>query len=108
MARNYSAYLEMYGHAYGDMSDPVKRAETIAMLRRRDARALAAARREIRAEYGRRSTGALKSKAYEYWTCLNSERISQYRYKYAPHIRAVDLHNFRMILNELERRGVAL
>jgi hypothetical protein len=96
----YTPYLTMYGHMYGDMSDPAKRAETIASLRRRDARSLASACRALREDVARTPTTdllhELKVKRYQIEECV----------AYRPwNIRNADIHSYRMIVNELKRRG---
>ncbi|MFG3343372.1 hypothetical protein [Glycomyces sp. NPDC048151] len=99
--RNYDAYLEMYGHVYGDISDPVRRAETIASLRKRDAMQLASARRECRAIIARKSTLTLicdrRVKVYQIEQCANVRPWNVIR---------SDIHDLRMIDNELRKRGI--
>jgi hypothetical protein len=106
--KNYDGYLGLYGHVYGDMSDPVKRAETIAALRRRDALTLAAARRQVRAEISRYETDELISETRGYVWLTTSEDAKRYRYQGASHLRKVDLHQLRMLRNECKRRGIEL
>ncbi|GIG61142.1 hypothetical protein Lfu02_55140 [Longispora fulva] len=102
MPRDYAAYLAAYGDAYGDMSDPVKRAETIAALRRRDALTLASACRELRAEIARMPIGKLFTVER---TTLH--QLSDHCRTVRPeHIRRCDLHRLRMVHNEMTRRGI--
>lgn len=97
----YDSYLETYGSVYGDMSDPVKRAETITALRRRDAMSLASACRELRQGVRERSTDdlthELRVKRYQIEECAGVRPWN---------IRNADIHMFRMIVNELRGRGV--
>lgn len=97
----YTPYLTMYGFMYGDMNDPEKRAETIRVLRRRDARGLASACRALREQVTQETTEDLlhevKVKRYQIEECV----------AYRPwNIRNADIHTIRMIRNELKRRGV--
>lgn len=96
----YNSYLQMYGTVYGDMSDPVKRAETVTALRRRDAMTVSAARRELRQEVTDRTTDDLR------------EQLPGLRYLIEEcahvrpwNIRNCDIHMYRMIINELKHRG---
>ncbi|MEU6246431.1 hypothetical protein [Glycomyces sp. NPDC047010] len=100
--RTYDAYLEMYGHVYGNMSDPIRRAEVVASLRQRDALQLASARRECRAIIGRKST----------LTLICDRRVKVYQIEKCAHVRPwnvirSDIHDLRMIDNELKKRGVS-
>lgn len=96
----YDAYLKMYGSVYGDMSDPVKRADTIKGLRRRDAKILSSARRALRREIGELEikdlTDELAVKLYQIEYCSGVRGWN---------IRNADIHRLRMIVNELRRRG---
>lgn len=96
----YTPYLTMYGHMYGDMSDPVKRADTIRALRRRDAKADAAACRALREMVAATSTDDL----------LHDLKVKRYQIEKCPAYRPwnilnADKHMFRMIVNELRTRG---
>lgn len=96
----YAPYLTLYGHVYGDMSDPVKRADTITALRRRDALADAAACRALREMVAQTETPDL-------WQEL---KVKRYQIEECPAYRPWnilngDKHMFRMIVNELRRRG---
>jgi hypothetical protein len=97
--RDYSAYLDMYGHVYGDLSDPVKRAEVIRSLTRRDALTVASARRELWREVTVMSTEdirhALKVKRYQIEECGSARPWN---------VRNTDIHMFRMLTRELSRR----
>lgn len=106
--KTYDAYLELYGYAYGDMSDPAKRAETVAMLRRRDARTLASACREIRAKISKYSRKRLVKEHHTYVWLTTSEHCERFRYQGSAHMRAVDVHHLRMLVNECRRRGIAI
>lgn len=97
----YTPYLTMYGFMYGDMSDPQQRAETIRVLRRRDARVQASARRALREQVAQEATDDL----------VHEVRVKRYQIEecvaYRPwNIRNADIHTIRMIRNELKRRGV--
>lgn len=96
----YTPYLAMYGHMYGDMSDPVKRADTIAALRRRDAKAVASACRALRQLVADTATADL----------LHDLRVKRYQIEECSAYRSwgvlnADKHQFRMIINELRKRG---
>lgn len=97
--RDYSAYLDQYGHMYGDMSDPEKRAEVIRSLTRRDALTLASARRELWREVTTLSTYAIRHeltvKRYQIEECGSVRPWN---------VRNADIHMFRMLTTELERR----
>lgn len=96
----YDSYLNMYGTVYGDMSDPVKRADTVRSLRRRDALSLASACRELRKQVANADTAdllhELKVKRYQIEECASVRPWN---------IRNADIHQFRMIINELHTRG---
>lgn len=96
----YDAYLDMYGDMYGDMSDPVKRADTVRALRRRDAFALAAARRTARSQVEQYTTGDLLAEArvklYQINECADLRPWN---------VREEDIRTLRMIVNELHRRA---
>lgn len=106
--KSYDAYLETYGHMYGDMSDPIKRAQTVASLRKRDARVLASAYREIRAKISKYSTKRLKKEHHKYVWLTTSEHCERFRYQGSSHMRNVDVHQLRMLSNECRRRGIAV
>lgn len=96
----YDSYLQMYGRVYGDMSDPVKRADTVKALRRRDAMSLASACRELRAQVTATPTVEL----------LHELKVKTYQIEECGHVRSwnirnADIHMYRMIINELKRRG---
>lgn len=95
----YDSYLEMYGGVYGDMSDPVKRAEVVKMLRHRDAHVVASARRDLRRKIIERDTGDL----------IDELAVKRYQIEHCSafrgwNIRNADIHQLRMIVNELRRR----
>lgn len=99
-ARDYETYLATYGNVYGDMSDPGKRADTVKALRRRDALTLAGARRRHRAEIAELDTDSLRYDA----------RVKRYQIECCAHVRPWNIRNadigtFRMIINELRKRG---
>lgn len=98
--KTYGPYLDMYGHVYGDMSDPVKRAETITILRRSDALTLAAACRQLRAQVREMTTDdilqEMRVKRYQIEECADQRPWN---------IRNADIHMYRMLLNELTRRA---
>ncbi|MGW2919544.1 hypothetical protein ACWDBF_17020 [Streptomyces angustmyceticus] len=98
-ARDYSAYLNLYGYVYGDMSNPEKRAEVIRSLRRRDARTLAAARcelwRGVRAMDTDEIRQALKVKRYQIEQCGSVRPWN---------VRNADIRMFRVLVTELARR----
>lgn len=96
----YTPYLTLYGHIYGDMSDPVKRAETIVALRRRDALSLAATCRALREMVTATDTDDLRQEL----------KVKRYQIEQCPayrpwNVRNADIHQFRMIINELRKRG---
>lgn len=97
---SYNGYLALYGHVYGDMSDPVKRADTVAALRRRDALVQASACRSLRAMVAETDTDELvqelRVKRYQLDEC------GAYR---GWSVRNADIHQLRMIINELKCRG---
>lgn len=99
-ASHYDSYLTLYGSVYGDMSDPVKRADTVKALRRRDARTVSAACRQLRAEVTDTPTcdlhHELTVKRFQIEQCADSRPWS---------IRNADIHTYRMIINELRRRA---
>ncbi|MFF3453225.1 hypothetical protein ACFYXH_02630 [Streptomyces sp. NPDC002730] len=98
--RDYSAYLAMYGHVYGDMSDPARRESVIRSLRRRDGLTLAAARRELWREVTAMGTEdirhALRVKRYQIEECGNVRPWN---------VRNADIRMFRTLSRELARRG---
>lgn len=101
--KTYDAYLDMYGAVYGDMSDPVKRAEVIAALRRRDAMSLAAACRQMREQVREMTTEDIQ----------HEMRVKRYQIDHCADmrpwiIRNADIHMYRMLCNELDRRGTGL
>ena len=96
----YEPYLTLYGHVYGDMSDPQKRADTITALRRRDALSLAAACRSLRQMVADTTTADLRQEL----------KVKRYQIEECPAYRPwnvlnADKHMFRMIVNELRLRG---
>ncbi len=97
--RNYSAYLDMYGSFYGDMSDPEKRAEVIRSLTRRDALTLSSARREHWREITAMSTDDIRRellvKRYQIEQCGSVRHWN---------IRNEDIHTFRVLRRELRTR----
>lgn len=101
--RDYAAYLSTYlatyGPVYGDMSDPLKRAEVIVMLRRRDGLTLASARREFWREVKAMSTedirDAIAVKTYQLDYCGDMRPWN---------IRNADIHEFRVLSRELKSR----
>lgn len=102
-ARDYAAYLDMYGSMYGDMSDPVQRAEVVRSLRNRDARMLAAVRREFWREVVAMSTLFIRDEI----------RVKRYQLDhcgaYRPwNIRNADIRTYRVLCRELKRRGESL
>lgn len=97
----YDGYLAMYGSTYGDMGDPVKRADTITALRRRDGMASAAACRELRREISTRNTDELTDEL-----AIKRYLIEQGAGMRPWNIRNSDIHAFRMVVNELRIRGV--
>lgn len=100
--KTYGPYLDMYGSVYGDMSDPVKRAETITTLRRRDALSLASACRQLREQVREMTTEDIRHemrvKRYQIEECADVRPWN---------IRNADIHMFRMLLNELNSRPVS-
>lgn len=99
-AGDYAEYLRMYGSVYGDMSDPVKRAETIAALRHRDAKSLASAHREHWRIMRGMTTEDLRHEL----------TVKRYQIEHCAEVRPWNIHNndirtFRMIWNELARRA---
>lgn len=109
MARNYDAYLTTYGTMYGDMSDPAKRAETIAMLRRRDALTAASARRELWRECLEMSTEDLTEAIRVKGIFFSNHEMHVRRYGksifFNENLYRVDCWYFRMWNNELSRRN---
>ena len=96
----YTPYLTLYGHVYGDMSDPVKRADTIRALRRRDGKSTAAACRALRQLIADTPTDDL----------LHDLKVKRYQIEECPAYRPwnvlnADIHQVRMIVNELRTRG---
>lgn len=106
--KNYDSYLAVYGHVYGDMKDPAKREAAIKALRRRDAKALAAARRELRDEIASYDIRLLRVQFRKYSLFATDAYFERYRYANMPHMRAVDVHWLRMIKNEFRQRNVSL
>jgi hypothetical protein len=96
----YGSYLERNGHVYGDMSDPAKRAEAITILRRRDAKSLAAIYRRQRRDVAEMTTEdihyEMRVKRYQIEECANVRPWN---------IRNCDIHMYRMLHNELTRRA---
>lgn len=88
-----------YGSVYGDMSDPVKRAETITALKRSDALSLASACRQLRAQVSEMTTDDIRHemrvKRYQIEDCAGMRPWN---------IRNADIHMYRMLHNELTRR----
>lgn len=109
MARNYDAYLATYGDVYGDMSDGVKRAETIAMLRKRDARVAASARRELWRECQRRTTEDLAEAIRVKRIFLEIPEMAVRRYGdgafFNRNLFNVDTWYLRMWRTEMRRRN---
>jgi hypothetical protein len=89
----------MYGSAYGDMSDPLKRAEVIVSLKRRDGLTLASARRELWREVTTMSTPAIRHEL-----TVKRYQIEQCGSVRPWNVRNADIHMFRMLTTELARR----
>lgn len=98
--KDYSAYLALHGWVYGDMNDPVRRAEVVQSLRRRDALTVASARRELWREVVAMPT----------WLIREEIKVKRYQLDhcgaYRPwNIRNADIRAYRRLGRELKRRG---
>lgn len=96
----YDSYLETYGSVYGDMSDPVARAEAIKSLHRAHMRRISAALREMRQVIGTLATDYLADEMI-----LKQYQIEECSKVRGWNVRNTNICELRMIVNELRMRG---